>query len=272
MGPRLLPRTQKARALCVEPLQSALGGTKDPLEVILMKMRSLLAVLAMALLFGTWAPAQSGKGKILPNDVTITDVESVMSFETNLVTIRGTNLALVNKVLVRDLMVPIVSKSGTQLVIRTEPTDPGFAGITLFYPGGQVACTLEFTPTVLVRRHSNRVQVTVHSGEPGFYWVYYSYKRLAQPYAEPGVWYMRLIDLAEPYGGLLAVGHTREEGPVDLPWQVVPPAPIGWTDMIMKDIRTFPDLNVQAYFVLEESGLEDYACYSNMAPIPFPCL
>jgi hypothetical protein len=164
---------------------------------------------------------------------------------------------MVWNVRVNGLAVPIVRQTATELVIEPGYYDPGFYPVELSGPHGMLrAPWAEFTPSLTVRERRQQIEVTVHPGEAGFYWVYYSYDDLGVPLTYPGIHYMQMLNTASPRSGLLAMGHVESGADLVLPWTEIP-------DYLGQIVP----LKLQAFFQFDEGG---EMCFTNMVTAGYP--
>ena len=191
---------------------------------------------------------------LFPNEPHVSRIGSTCSFEPGAVTIEGRNLGLIWNVRVNGLNVPIVRRTATQLVIEPGAYDPGFYPVELSGPHGVVrAPSAEFTPSLTVRERRNRIEVTMHPGEAGFYWVYYSYDELDVPTVHPGIHYMQRLDVTSPRSGMLVLGHAGDGEELIVPWMTMPE--------YLGQIRP---LKLQGFCQFDEGG---EMCFTNLVRV-----
>jgi hypothetical protein len=178
----------------------------------------------IALLIATAAIAMSfqqlqTKGTVQQTQPVITGVQTTMAYEPGAVNISGRNFDMVTQVKIDGQAVPILDKSGNQLVIRRDLANPGFASLELVGPRFTVPGTIEFAPSLRGARTANNLHVVVNPVEPGSIWIDWSFRTLQTPSNLPGVYYPLMLDLTAPQSGRLCseVSLTGEPVVVDMP-------------------------------------------------------
>jgi hypothetical protein len=215
-------------------------------------------VIATALLLGIVPAAftqQGSKDSVQPNSgATITHVDASMAYGPGRVAIEGTHLGLVTEVRVGGEVVPVLHNDGRRIVIEPADQDPGFAALELVQLGGTTTGKIEFMPALSGHWRHNRIQVTLHPGEPGWYVLNYSYRRLRTPAVYQGIYFCEMLDMTTPYSGQLSGGILRSGDAVVFPWV---PVPRGLETPGGLGVRM--PMHIQAFCMLD-----DEFCYSNM--------
>ncbi len=154
----------------------------------------------------------------------ISSVETSMAYEPGAVTIRGTDLGLIRQVRIGGVPALVIGKSATSLVLEPLPQEPGFARLELLSPLGTIESGIEFTPSLQASSANDTLRLTLHGGEPGPYWIYYSLELRATPGVRPGIYYASMLDLTSRPSGLATKGFS-DGSPVTLAFRTPP----GWT-------------------------------------------
>lgn len=181
-------------------------------------MATALAVLCGGQLAGAQEAQWLGPPKTL---IQVGTVEATMAYEPGIVTIEGAELGLVEQVLVNGVPVRIVENNRSTMTIEPEPQHPGFAKLELVSPRQTVVTEIEFMPSLSVTRVGESLQLMLHAGEPGPYWVFYSLDTLPSPFFYPGVYDCGWLDMTSSSCGLAASGFWWG-GPVSLSTEIPP--------------------------------------------------
>lgn len=167
-------------------------------------------------------PAPPEGPRVLPTaEVSITYIEPVMAFAPGRVEILGTNLGLVREARVAGVVVPIVFNNGRRMVITPGEQTPGFANLELMRVGGKAVGRMEFTPCLSAEWRGGRARLQLHPGAEGWYLVQYSFRRLDNPIAFPGIHYGEMLDLSGQCGTFYS-GLTFGDEAMAFPWMRVP--------------------------------------------------
>lgn len=198
---------------------------------------------------------QGSKPNVQPaTRATVTAVDPAMAYGPGRVTIHGTNLGLIEEVRVAGRTVPILHNDGRELVIEPGQQDPGYALLELVQPDRLIRDKVEFLPALSARWRGNRIQVELHPGEPGWYVLNYSYKRLRTPLVTEGIFYADCLDMTSARCGILASGFFASGERLLFPWVPVPRGVEGPGELG----ATIP-MHIQALCMLEGE-----LCYSNV--------
>jgi hypothetical protein len=140
--------------------------------------------------------------------IKIDTVETTMAYEPEGVTLRGAELGLVRQVRIDDVPVRVVRNTGAMMVIEPDPQIPGFAKLELLSPRATVAAEIEFMPSLQASVSPDTMRLTLHGGEPGPYWLYYSLNLRSTPSVFPGIYHGEWLDMTSRTSGLLAKGFS----------------------------------------------------------------
>jgi|SRR5688572_16038092 len=222
-----------------------------------MKSVVLFAVAALGMSF---VQLDKKSGYIKQNEPVITSVETTMSYEPGLVTIRGQNFDMVSRVEIDGAPIEVVRSSPNEIVIRKDIVDPGFATLGLARPSGSsVKGTIEFTPSLRAARLGNGLQTTVNPGQHGYIWVNWSLRLLDDPFQVPGTHYPLLLDLSNASrSGSLWSGFS----PDGLPVVVTAPFPTEGGLLELVELRQA--LHLQAWCLLGDGNDQSH---TNMATV-----
>lgn len=213
-----------------------------------MRLSFALALLACAtsLLSGQQTPKAAWVGGPF-----IRNIEVVSSSDPGGVTVTGVDLGLVWQASLDGVPVPIRRYTSKGLVLDPGPWAPGFSRLELDHPTGTLNGTVEFLPSLKVRRNHNQIQVTLNPGNRAVYWVHYSFDTYDTMQLFDGVYYGQWLDLTGSNCGLYAVGHAVLGEPLVFPWETVP------------DLGLIGSLRLQALCYAPEGQGE--WCFSNVA-------
>jgi hypothetical protein len=190
----------------------------------------------LAMLFCT-APLLSGQGVPF-----ISDIESVSASHPGGVTVTGGNLGLVWQASLDGAVVPILHQTNRRLVLDPGPWAPGFSSLELDHITGTVTGTVEFLPSLKVRRGASNdplpgaigpqqsagnpahdmIQVRLNPGDSGAYWIYYSLETFNNMQFRPGIYYGLWLDPTAPSSGLYSMGLCYTDEPVTFPKVRIP--------------------------------------------------
>jgi len=219
-----------------------------------MKTALLIGVAALSLSIGQLQT----KGTILPSQPAITGVQTTMAYEPGPVSISGRQFDMVTQVKVDGQDMPILHRTGNELVIQHEYVNPGFGALELVVPGTPVRGTIEFTPSLRASRSATSLDMVLNPGEPGAVWINWSLRALDTPLDIPGVFYPQMLDLGIPRSGQLCSERSLTGEALDLS---IPLPVLGGISGL--ELRRTAYL--QAFCLL---GSEAYLCHSNMVVVP----
>jgi hypothetical protein len=152
----------------------------------------------------------------------VTYVEAAMSYEPGQVEIRGTNLELISTARINGVELPILANDGQRIVVEPPNQDPGYGVLELAHPGQSLSEPIAFLPALSGRWQGQNVQLRLHPGEPGWYVLRYSFRRLATPLAYPETYYWEMLDMSSPFSETLFAGPLNGGEPIVFPWMPVP--------------------------------------------------
>lgn len=201
------------------------------------------------------------KDKNVKQDLPVINwVETTMSYEPGLVTIRGRHFDFVTEVKIDGKAVPIVRHGQTEMDVQPGPMAPGFTTVEVIRrPGVSASAPIEFAPSLVGTRNRDLIRLVVNPGESGFIFVNWSYRRLATPMTIAGTYYPQFLDLSIPNSGTLAMTSSVAGEPVVVVAKVPPlvQAPV--------HVTSVGPVSFQAYSLL---GHDMQPCHSNPVTLP----
>jgi hypothetical protein len=190
---------------------------------------------------------------ILRYDPVITSVETAMSYEPGLVSIRGEHFDFVNRVMIDGHDVPIARISGNEIWIKPDRMYPGFAPLELRDPRTSIKGAIEFAPSLYAAWYGDALRIRVNPLEPGLIWVNWSPRTLVTNL--PGIYYPQMLDMSVPKAGMLGQASSMAGEAVVFTAPI--PAQIG-----LLDLRRI--INLQAVCML---GEEQFLCHTNIVTV-----